>query len=144
MQQKNDENAEQELIESIENTLFNYPKSNKRLEVKVKKYEFMSGDDAVKSQTTRLSPDAIEFRSSKDFEVGTLLKINLVIPNYWDRKQQLVNYGRIDQPSELSILAKVVKSSKSGKRSRNRMVVAKTVNIADVDEKLLEEFLTKG
>ena len=149
MQDKNQntveaKDKEKDAIELIEEALFDYPKSNKRLEVKVKKYEFMSDKDALKGQTTRLSPEAIEFRSTKDYEVGTLLKISLTVPNYWDRKQQLDNYGRIDEPSELSILAKVVKSSRSGKRSRNRMVVAKTVNIADVDEKLLEEFLTKG
>ena len=144
VQKSNTKHKDDEKNEVDESLFFNFPKTNKKIELKVKRYEFMSEKKGAKSQSTRIGSEAVEFRSPKDFEVGTLLKISISIPDYWDRKQQFVNYSRVDEPSELSILAKVIKSTKSGKRSRNRMVVAKTVNISEEDEKLLEEYLKNG
>ena len=48
------------------------------------------------SVTVFISPFGIEFQINQRFEQGSLLKVHIKIPNYWDRKSKLVSYARID------------------------------------------------
>lgn len=122
-----------------------YPRSNKKVSVFVKPYGLLTeSSEEHKSQTTYISPHGLEFQGKVGFSEGTLLKINVSIPNFWDRKRQLVNYGRVDRPGTCKILAKVVHSEVVGKRGRKKKVTVQTVNMDEVDEAVLKTFLQEG
>ena len=94
-----------------------------------------------KAQSVHISPYGLEFQVPDEYESGTLLKIDVTLPNYWNRKQQFVDYARIDTPKTFKILAKVVQSQEVGKRGKKKLVTAQTLNIDEVDEQVLREYL---
>ena len=120
-----------------------YPRSNRRLSLHVARYG-LKGDDEESGQTVHISPYGIQFRSADQFTEGDLLKIHISLPNYWERKQRYVDYGRIDSPKDFKILVKVVSSEEIGKRGKKKMVVCRTVNMDHVDEQVLKTFLQEG
>ena len=122
----------------------NYPKSNRRLSLNVEKFGISRDDDNLDGQTVHISPYGVQFRSGKHFNEGDLLKVHVNIPNYWNRKQKFVDYGRIDTPENFKILEKVVSSEDIGKRGKRKMVLARTVNMDDVDNEVLKSFLQDG
>ncbi len=151
--QELDVNAVPEEVESEElpRQAFNpdlirkYPRANRRISLAIAQYgittaELGPGDN----HSTFISPHGVEFRSACDYPEGTLLKIEINLPNYWERKQRFVDYGRIDRPENFRILAKVVKTEDVGKRGKKKMVVAQTVIIDEVDEQVLKSFLQEG
>tara|TARA_A100001015_G_C14368088_1_gene473086 strand:- start:2 stop:421 length:420 start_codon:yes stop_codon:yes gene_type:complete len=128
-------------------TVKNYPKSNRKIHLSFKPYDINSDFDSennAKGQTTYISPSGIEFQGPADFPEGTLLKINIAIPDYWSRKQEFVNYRRVDSPSDFRILGRVVQTESIGKRGKKKLVLVQTVNIDEVDEKVLKSFLKDG
>jgi hypothetical protein len=122
-----------------------YPHSNKKVNVEVEPYSLPKENEKEheghKAKTIFLSPHGLEFTCSEDFEHGTILKILIDIPDYWQRKQKYVDYKRIDTPQKLKILAKVVKTTDQAKRSKKKVTLVQTVNIDDVDEQVLKTFL---
>jgi len=129
-----------------EDLIKKYPRSNRRVMVNVHPYGISDdgADEAPKGTTVHISPYGIEFRSPTHYDPGTLLKIHIAIPDYWDRKQRFVEYGRVDSPGSFKILAKVVSSEDIGKRGKKKMVLARTVNMDNVDEQVLKTFLQEG
>lgn len=123
-----------------------YPSSNKRVAISVKAYGIDNDDPAnsERIQTSFISPHGIEFQAPAEYTEGTLLKIDVKLPNYWSRKQQYVDYTRIDTPESFKVLARVVKTEDLGKRSRKKTITVQTVNIDEVDEKILRDFLSEG
>jgi len=128
------------------NLVKQYPRSNKKLKLHVKNFglENQEGDKSLNGQSVHISPHGIEFRTADDYEDGTLLKIHVSIPDYWSRKQKHVNYGRIDQPEDFRILAKVQSSKEVGKRGKKTLVMAETLIIDEVDAQVLKKFLQEG
>ncbi len=122
-----------------------YPRSNRRLNLAVSPYGIAELEEGEPTGTTvHISPHGIQFRSEEPYPEGTLLKIHIALPDYWNRKQRFVEYSRIDTPERFKILAKVVSSENLGKRGKKAMVVCKTVNMDDVDEQVLKAFLQEG
>lgn len=125
-----------------------YPQANKKIPLAAKPYDVTFPNievaDEMNGHTTFISPFGIEFQGFEDYPEGTLLKINLSLPDYWNRKQRFVQYGRVDVPSELKILAKVVKTEDLGKRGKKKLVVAQTVNIDEIDELVLKSYLQEA
>ncbi len=121
-----------------------YPRSNRRLNLNVARYGIRLEGDEHSGQTVHISPYGIQFRSGDEFTEGDLLKIHVNIPNYWERKQRYVNYGRIDTPNDFKILVKVISSEDIGKRGKRKMVLCRTVNMDQVDEQVLKSFLQDG
>ena len=100
-----------------------YPRSNRRLSLHVARYGI--GDDGEESgQTVHISPYGVQFRSGDKFAEGDLLKIHVSLPNYWERKQRFVDYGRVDTPEDFKILVKVVSSEEIGKRGKKKWLFA--------------------
>ena len=97
--------------------------------------------EMVKSHSTRITTNGVEFSSSYDFSSGTLLRINVFLPNFWYRKRKLVNYQRVEPQEHFRILAKVVKSDVTCKKSRKKLVLAQTVNMDEIDAKVLSAWL---
>lgn len=122
-----------------------YPRSNRRLVVGVAKYGISVKENGEEeAQTVHISPYGIQLRVSADYEQGDLLKIHVAIPDYWERKRRFVDYSRIDTPDNFKILAKVVSTEEVGKRGKKKIVLARTVNMDEVDEQVLKAFLQEG
>ena len=122
-----------------------YPRSNRRLVVDVNAYGIETGGGKLmKGHTVHISPHGMQFRSSKNYSPGELLKIYVTLPDYWARKQRFVDYGRIDVPGSFKMLAKVISSEDIGKRGKKKMVIVRTVNMDLVDEQVLKTYLQDG
>ncbi len=146
MKDKNPQ-AEQEespLIVFNEDMVKKYPRSNRRLSVGVAKYGINAETGEEDAQTVHISPFGMQLRVSHEYEEGDLLKIFVNIPDYWERKRRFVDYSRIDTPDNFKILVKVVSSEEVGKRGKKKILLARTVNMDEVDEQVLKAFLQEG
>jgi hypothetical protein len=140
MSQDNDEN----LLSFNEDLVKKYPRSNRRLSLNVARYGINAELGPEEAQTVHISPYGIQFRVTEEYEEGQLLKIHINMPDYWERKQRFVDYSRIDTPSNFKILAKVVSTEDVGKRGKKKIVLARTVNMDEIDEQVLKAFLQEG
>lgn len=127
-----------------EDLIKKYPRSNRKIAVDIAPYGLLGSDSDAKSQTTHISPYGMEFQTSKEYSEGTLLKIHISLPDYWQRKQRFVEYRRIDTPATFKVLAKVVKTEDVGKRGKRKLVLVQTVNMDEIDEQVLKSFLQDG
>lgn len=142
-------------MEEIENIDFNeetikaYPHSERKINVEIGPYSLIQDFDPnadklrQKAMTTYISPHGLEFQANKDYPQGTLLKIAISLPDYWNRKKKFVEYNRIDTPENFKILARVVGSQDIGKRGKKKLIMVQTVNIDEIDEKVLKAFLNE-
>jgi hypothetical protein len=123
-----------------------YPRSNRKIFLMVRPYSLDTEDGHcdAKAQTTFISPYGFEFQVPAEYPEGTLLKINVTLPDYWQRKQQHVEYSRIDTPGTFKVLAKVVRSEDIGKRGKKKLILVQTVNIDSVDELVLKTYLQES
>lgn len=125
-----------------------FPKSKKKVSLKIREFSILNDqqidESSLKAQSIHISPYGLEFQIPDDYADGTLLKIDVSLPNYWGRKQQFVDYARIDTPKTFKILAKVLRSEEIGKRGKKKLVTAQTLNIDEVDEQVLREYLKEG
>ncbi|MDD9950336.1 MAG: hypothetical protein OXT67_02100 [Zetaproteobacteria bacterium] len=129
-----------------ESLICDFPRANKKLNISVRQYNLTNETQGAHktSQCSKISPHGIEFHCPEDYELGTLLKIDVSLPDYWRLKKKYVDYSRIDSPDQFKILARVIKMESVGKRSRKKKIIAKTVNIDEVDEIVLRTFLKDG
>ncbi len=136
-----------ETIEVVKNqfdkTLIrDYPKSNRKVTLEVGPYNLSAGKSAdVATHSMHISPFGLEFAAPCDFPQGSLLRIDVSIPDYWSRKKKFVEYQRIDAPNTFRILGKVVGSEEFGKRGKKKLITIQTVNIDEVDDQVLKSFL---
>lgn len=123
-----------------------YPRSSRKITLGVMAYNLVNENigSEEKGHTTFISPHGMEFQSPKDYEDGTLLKINVSLPDYWGLKQKFVDYGRVDTPGNFKVLAKVLKTEDIGKRGKKKLVLVQTVNIDEVDEQVLKSYLQEA
>jgi hypothetical protein len=125
-----------------------YPRSNRKISLEVRPYglvhEQRPSSPEDKGQSVHISPHGIEFQGMREYPEGTLLKINVELPDYWARKQKFVEYSRIDSPGQFRVLAKVIRTEEIGKRGKKKKVIVQTVNIDEVDEKVLKSFLQEA
>ena len=122
-----------------------YPKSNRKVAIDVAPYSLSLGRSAeIATQSLHISPFGLEFAAQGDFAEGSLLRIDVSIPDYWSRKKKFVEYQRIDAPEKFRILGKVVGSEEFGKRGKKKLVTIQTVNIDEVDDQVLKSFLEES
>ncbi len=123
----------------------NYPRSNRKVAMRYGAYGLPSEEDTLAAtQSVHISPQGIEFCTTEAYAPGTLLRIQLDIPDYWQRKLRFVQYRRIDQPARFPILAKVISSEAVGRRGKKKIVTVQTVSIDETDELVLKNFLQEG
>jgi len=128
-----------------EDLIKKYPRANRKIQMDVQTYGLGGrNDDDRKAQTLFISPYGIEFQASCDYPEGTLLKIHVALPDYWNRKQRFVEYRRVDTPDTFKILAKVVRTEDVGKRGKKKLVLVQTVNMDEIDEQVLKSYLQDG
>jgi hypothetical protein len=127
-----------------EDLIKKYPRSNRKVQVEVMPYGLAGPGDDGRAQTIHISPHGLEFQGTKDYPQGTLLKIHVSLPDYWNRKQRFVEYRRVDTPETFKILAKVVRTEDVGKRGKKKLIVVQTVNMDEIDEQVLKSYLQDG
>lgn len=124
-----------------------YPRSNKRLSLNVAPFGISDDYLAAREkngQSVYISPHGIEFKTTEELAEGELVKIHIAIPDYWNRKQKLVNYGRVDNPHEFKVLGKVVRTEDVSKRGKKKLITVQTLIMDDVDELVLKKYLQDG
>ena len=122
-----------------------YPKSNRKISINYGPYNLATAEHGLEEgQSIHIAPGGMEFHSLTAFEEGTLLKIHVNIPDYWQRKRKFVDYRRVDQPARFPILAKVIRSEEVGRRGKKKIVTVQTVNIDETDELVLKSYLQEG
>ena len=129
-----------------EDLIKSYPRSNKKMNIDISPYAIGSDEESKneKAKTNFISPHGIEFNCQGQYIQGELLKIKIPLPDFWTRKKQFVKYSRIDDPVDFPILARVVKCEDIGKRGKKKRILVETVNIDEVDRKILQTFLQEG
>lgn len=95
----------------------------------------------LRSETIAASNLGLLFTSPVDFAPGRLLRIWVDLPDYWARKSRLVTYRHMDAPKHFQILARVLRSDDTGKRTDRYQLLLENVNIDNTDEQILCEFL---
>lgn len=122
-----------------------YPRSTRKVSMRYGTYSISADESALEStQSMYISPHGIEFQTTCSYSPGTLLRIHLDIPDYWQRKLRFVQYRRIDQPARFPILAKVVSVQDVGRRGKKKIITVQTVNIDETDELVLKSYLQEG
>lgn len=122
-----------------------YPRSSRKVGMKYGAYSISADETSLEStQSLHISPHGIEFQTTVSYSPGTLLRIHLDIPDYWQRKLRFVQYRRIDQPARFPILAKVVSVEDVGRRGKKKIVTVQTVSIDETDELVLKSYLQEG
>ncbi|MBP6217443.1 MAG: hypothetical protein KA436_02525 [Oligoflexales bacterium] len=134
---------------SIEN-IRTYPHSTRKVDLNISPYFSASIEknkeelEFQKAVSTCISPHGLEFLGLKTYPEGTLLKINISIPDYWKRKKQLVNYNRIDQPESFRILGRVIHVESEKRKGKKKAILVQTVNIDEIDEQILRLYLQES
>ena len=122
-----------------------FPRSHKKVPISVSPFSLKTDEtNSHNIQSMFISPHGIEFQAPGEFREGSLIKVDIALPDYWSRKQSLVEYRRIDVPKRFRILAKVLKVDGIGKRGKKKHVIAQTVNLDSADEQVLRGFLEEG
>lgn len=138
-------NAKDEVSEFREKMIRAFPKSNKKVPIVVSQFSLKNDQDGCHNILSQfISPHGIEFQVPAAWREGTLLKIEINIPDFWDRKQRVVEYKRIDRPENFRVLAKIIKVEDVGKRGKKKLIVTQTVNLEPADEEVLRQFLQHG
>lgn len=114
--------------------------AERRIPLEIRAYS-LDQQETVKSHSTHLTVQGIEFASSSDYACGTLLCINVFLPDFWRRKRKLVNYQRVEPPEHFRILAKVVRIDMQRRKNPKKLVLAQTVNMDEIDKKVLSSWL---
>lgn len=122
-----------------------YPHAERKISVEIGQYSLGNHEgQRQKALTTYISPHGMEIQGTKEYPEGTLLKIAVSLPDFWNRKKKFVDYNRVDTPEDFKVLAKVIGTQNLGKRGKKKLILVQTVNIDEVDEKVLKAFLQEN
>lgn len=137
------ENAEEQNNKKLFDTklITEYPNSTKKINLQISEYSILEATSAVKVQTTYASPHGFEIATIKDFATGSIIKMNIKLPDYWARKQKFVEYGRIDRPKDFTVLGRVIEIDKTQGMNRRKKMIVQLVNIDEADEKVLRSYI---
>lgn len=120
-----------------------YPNSHKNIYMQIGDYSLIEGSSMVKVKTNHISPHGFELATIKDYSVGSIVKLNIKIPDYWSRKQRFVDYGRIDKPKEFYVIGRVVDVDKNQGQNRRKNLTIQVVNIDETDQEVLKSFISE-
>ena len=125
-------------------TLRSYAYARCRLPLEISPYSLKKRDSLV-GYSFFISPGGLEFSSVGSYKVGSLLRIGIHLPNYWQCKQEYVDYYHIDPPKSFDVFAKVISVDEIRSRScPQKVFLAQTLNIDNIDEKILVNFLAQN
>ena len=115
--------------------------------IPIKYCEFKISNTAkvmLKSETQAIACEGIQFTSSSAFEMSTIMRIWIEIPDFWSRKSRLVGYKHTDAPKWFQMLARVVSCEELNKRGSKFQLVCESVNMEPADQAVLNDYLGLG
>lgn len=126
-----------------------FPRSKQKLKLSIKEYNIrtlhvLRPKDELKAQSIHISPYGMEFQLSADYAEGDLLKINVAIPGYWQRKRNFIDYTRINAPKSFPVIARVICKEQAGQRKRKHTFSVQTLSMDNTDEMVLRGYLEEA
>lgn len=94
--------------------------------------------DMKDAQCLGISSKGQFFLSSLNLTVGSLARIWIYIPNYWQKKSAHVPYSHTSAPEYFQMFSKVEHCVPDQDGYR---IFCQTMNIHEIDEKILEDFI---
>ncbi|MCY4380268.1 MAG: hypothetical protein OXC40_01685 [Proteobacteria bacterium] len=124
-----------------------FPKSKKKVVLEIKQYNICARDsqaNLVKTQSNYISPYGMTFQSATDYSEGELLKIDVALPNYWQKKRNFINYTRVNTPKSFPVIARVINKYKATRKKFKNTIAVQTLSMDDTDEKVLRCYLEES
>lgn len=139
-----EENVENHMKNGFDTRLIkDYPNSQKKIHMQIGDYTIAEESSMIKVQTSHISPHGFELATIKEYSVGSIVKLNIKIPDYWSRKQEFVNYGRIDKPKDFYVIGRVIDVDRNQGKNRRKKLTVQVVNIDETDQEVLKKFLSE-
>lgn len=115
---------------------------NKKIPIRYCEYKITNcASKMLQTTTISISAHGTMFHSTIAFQIGTLIRILVELPDYWARKSKHVQYRHTSAPTHFQILARVAGCEDIGKRGQKFQMILENVNMDPVDETVLREFL---
>lgn len=125
-----------------------FPQSKQKVRLAIKEYNIrtlhMPKSSCLKAQSIHISPYGMEFQVSADYCEGDLLKIEVTIPGYWQRKRHLIDYTRINAPKSFPVIARVISKQQASQRRRKHTFSVQNLSMDGTDEMVLRGFLQES
>ncbi|MCY4443178.1 MAG: hypothetical protein OXC44_00025 [Proteobacteria bacterium] len=134
------ENFEEEKIKG-------YPQSNKKIHLSILEFNVRNLSSArvpMKAYSIHISPYGMEFQLSADFCEEDLLKIDVIIPGYWQRKRHFIDYTRVNIPKSFSVIGRVIKKKIVGEKRKKKYFSVQILSMDNTDEKVLRSYLEES
>lgn len=145
---KKTKKGDQDLISSLapewvdKNASSPFPLVSKKIPLKFCEYKISNLEQSMqKSNSTSISRGGVTFLAEKNIAKGTLLRIWLEVPHYWEKKSKYVDYKHTEAPSHFQVLSRVVNSQEMDKKKSSYHIICENLNMDPIDENVLNEFL---
>jgi hypothetical protein len=141
---KEETNASIEIMKDAvgNDTTFHFKLVSKKIPLKFCEYKISNLENSMqKSNSTGISLNGLTFIAGKNFEKGTLLRVWLEVPNYWEKKSKYVDYKHTEAPAHFQVLSRVLTSQEIDKKKSCYHIFCENLNIDPIDENVLNEFL---
>ena len=117
----------------------------KKINLAIHEFHFLQTQTPpINGVTLKATPEGFVVKTKEHFESGSLVKMHLSIPSYWERKQKFVSYDRIDTPEYLKIIGRIVGHFETGKRVKHYQYTIQLLIADEADRDVLRAYLTNG
>lgn len=133
-------------VNFAEEKVIGYPHSKQKLALSIKEFNIRHLKDDTMQQThsSFISPYGIQFSMAANYIEGDLLKVEIVLPGYWQRKSYYINYTRVNTPSSFAAIVKVVHKQPEGSQRKKNIFVVEILSMDSIDEQVLKSYLEEG
>ena len=125
-----------------------FPQSKTKVRLAIKEYDIRTfhvpKTNHLKAQSIHISPYGMEFQVSADYSEGDLLKIEVIIPGYWQRKRHFIDYTRVNIPKSFPVIARVISKEQVGQRRRKHTFSVQNLSMDNTDEMVLRDYLQEN
>ncbi|MBC61670.1 MAG: hypothetical protein CMP11_04365 [Zetaproteobacteria bacterium] len=131
----------------ILNKIVGYPKSSHELGMNAVHFNLSNTYEKKyikNSRTVHISPFGVLFKTHDHFDLDSLLKVQVMIPEYWNIKKRLVTYQRVDNFESLAFLVRVISIDVCEDDQLYNLIAAETVNMHSDDQQALIAFLGRS
>ena len=126
-------------------TLFDLRLVSKKVKIKFSPYKISTQlKNMSQTETIAISSKGILFSSTDFYEVGSLMRVWVEIPDYWSRKSKYVDYRHTDAPSHFQILTRVVQCKNEILIQEKYHLLCETLNIDSIDNSVLQDYLVSS
>ncbi len=113
----------------------------KKIKIKFSTYKISTPSKQMFSaETIAISNKGILFSSDTFYEKGTLMRVWVEIPDYWNRKAKHVDYRHTEAPTHFQMLSRVVNCEEQNFSARYNLL-CENLNLDSIDESVLQDYL---